>query len=176
MPTSNGQVTARDIRQSSIKTLHIVDEAVATAKIPDLAVTFPDKIDDPFWVAVAESDLFHNVSLDTTPTVHATASFDVPAWVDQIFVFSAASAQMSNSSGGDQGLVVHTSYAGGERRGAEQQDIPNGDTGSVIHIQTFADTGVAGSTFTVELHVEVSTGTNSSNNGEINAIAIGTRD
>ena len=172
---SNGQVTGRDLRQGSVRTVHVVDDAITTPKIPDLAVTFPDKIDDPFWVAVAESDLFHNVTLTTDNTLQSSATVEVPAWVDQVFVFAVGKAQMFNSSGGDQQIVIHLAFDGGEPTGAEQQTIPNGDTGSITQVQTFSTVGVAGSTFAVDIYAEVSTGTNSANNGEVNAILVGTR-
>ena len=178
MPTSNGQVTSRDIRQAAVKTLHIDDDSVTAPKILDLAVTFPDKIDDPFYMAIGESARFHNVALTTTLTQQAVLSFSVPAWVNQVFLFSVSTAQMTNSSGGDQQIVVATGFEGApsESRSLRQnQTVPDNDVGSVAHVQTFATAGVAGATVTVEIHALVSPGTNSSNNGEVNAILIGTR-
>ena len=178
MPTSNGQVSSRDIRQAAVKSLHIGDDNVTTPKIADLAVTFPDKIDDPFYTAVGESARFHNVALTTTLTEQAVLSFVIPAWVNQIFIFAISTAQMTNSSGGDQQIVVSTGFEGtsSEDRGQRQnQTVPDNDVGSVVHVQTFATAGVAGSTVTVEVLALVSPGTNSSNNGEVNAILVGTR-
>ena len=179
MPTSNGLITARDIRQKAVKSLHIVDANVTTSKIADLAVTFPDKIDDPFYVAVGESALFHNAALTTTFTEQAALSFAIPAWVNQIFVFAISTAQITNTSGSDQQIRVSTGFGGtsndsnvGDR---QTHTVPNNDVGSVAHVQTFATTGVAGSTFTVEVLARVDPSTNSINNGEFNAFLLGTR-
>ncbi len=179
MPTSNGQITARDIRQKAVKSLHIVDANIITSKIADLAVTFPDKIDDPFYVAVGESALFHNAALTTTFTEQASMSFSIPAWVDQIFVFAISTAQITNTSGADQQIVVSTGFEGTTDEfnvGARQNHtVPDNDVGSVAHVQTFDAVGVAGSTFSVEVIAKVSPSTNSSNNGEVNAFLVGTR-
>ncbi len=178
MPTSNGQVTSRDIRKKAVKSLHIVDANIVTSKIADLAVTFPDKIDDPFYVAVGESARFHNVALTTTLTEQASMSFAIPAWVNQIFIFAISTAQMTNTSGSDQQIVVSTGFEGtstADRGFRQNQTVPNNDVGSVTHVQTFATVGVAGSTFTVEVLALCSPSTNSSNNGEVNAFLLGTR-
>lgn len=175
MPTSNGQVTSRDLRQRSVKTLHIVDDNVTTPKIADLAVTFPDKIDDPIFSAVGESARFHNVSFTTTLTEWAALAFDLPAWVNQIFVFAVATGQMTNSSGGQQDLVIATGFEGVEPFDEQQTAVLDGDVGSITHVQTFATPGVAGATVTVEIWAKVTNSTNSSNNGEVNAILVGTR-
>ena len=176
MPTSNGQITARDIRQKAVKSLHILDANVTTPKIADLAVTFPDKIDDPFYVAVGASARFHNVALTSTVAEYASLAFAIPAWVDQIFILAISTAQITNSSGGQQDLVILTGFEGvGPPDDAQQTAVLDGDVGSITHVQTFATGGVAGSTFTVEIWAKVTTSTNSSNNGEVNAFLVGTR-
>ena len=175
MPTSNGQVTSRDIRQQAIKTLHILDDAVATAKIPNLAVTFPDKIDDPIWATTAISESYTNASLTTTPQEIGSLSVAVPAWVDQVAVFALADIQIGAGSTSPQGIVLSTRIDD-SNNGANQHDVTTGTTINLSHPQSANLVGVAGSTFTVNIYAWTSTGTNSSsNNGRVHVVAVGTR-
>lgn len=175
MPTSNGQVTSRDIRQNAVKTLHLLDEAVTTAKIPDLAVTFPDKIDSPIWSAAFGALLFHNVSLTTTPTVFGSVDIDIPAWVDQVAIFAVGVFQITNTSGAEVSVFPGIEIDG-DVVGGQTHEIPDSSTktvGPILDTQNSA--GVAGSTITVSMEVFLSTGTNSANFGRIAGIAVGTR-
>jgi len=174
MPTSNGQVGRYDIRREAVHTDHIVDEAVVTAKIPDLAVTFPDKIDDPVWSTTFQGRAFTNESLDTTFQTFTDITFDVPSWVDNVSVFAMGRFQITNTSGSD-----YTVYPGieieGEVRGGVSQFVPNNSTQSMMMSRVDDLIGVAGSTLAVTMEVALSAGSNSANFGIINGIVVGTR-
>jgi hypothetical protein len=174
MPTSNGQIGRYDIRRGAVDSTKIMDEAVTTAKIPDLAVTFPDKIDDPIWSSTFYSVAFHNASLTTTETTHGTATFDAPAWVDEVSVFAVATVQMTNSSGGSQTLIFDLDIAT-PAGGGLNLTVPDSSTLSGSLAQVASLIGVAGSTVTVSLQTWLNTGTNSANFGIIGGIVVGTR-
>lgn len=174
MPTSNGQITSRDIRQEAIKTLHIVDNAVATAKIPDQAVTFPDKIDDPIWSTTFGTFSAANETITTTRTIFISETVDVPAWVDQLSVFVAGTLQLTNTSGGDV-LMQVASFVDGAGGGGVNHEAVNNQTQTTTDFTVVNVAGVAGSSILVELEASVSTGTNTDNRMYIYGIAVGTR-
>ena len=174
MPTSNGQVTGRDIRQKAIKQSHVFPAAIDTTELAGLAVTV-DKTDDPQFVGVGESDRFHDVSLTTTLTERASFTVTIPSWVGQIFVLAIGGAQFTNSSGSTQSIIAEVTINGDPSiTTGTQQGIPTGITASVTDVAVAA-VATPGSTVTIGVNVKVSPGTNSSNNGEVHAIVTGTR-
>lgn len=172
MPTSNGQVTTRDIRRDAIVETLIRDEAIATAKLANLAVTV-GKTDEPLFVTAVESEPFINPTLTTIETEQATVTVDVPSWVSQVSVFAIANCQMSNSSGGDQNLAV-SARVNDSDDGGRVMTVINNDIGSLDHFEA-ADLLVPGTSVDVSVYAWLSTGTNSANNGAVWAIVIGTR-
>jgi len=174
VPTSNGQVTSRDIRQKAVKTIHVVDGSITTPKIPDLAITFPDKIDDPIWSTAFGDRLFSNETIDTTPTSYGSLSVDIPSWVDQIAVFALGHFQLTNTSGGDV-LMSMGIEIDGEVQGGHSHEAVNNQTQVMSDARIANLIGVAGSSITVDMEVSISTGTNSSNGATINGIIVGTR-
>ena len=175
MPTSNGQITSRDLRKEIIKTPHIRDEQVTTGKIPDLAITFPDKIDDPIWVDVAYDIALLNESLTTTPQTFDGPTLTVPAWVDNISVLFIGTFQMTNSSGGNQNAIMDVDLDGSEAGGGVTFTLANNATNNFTLSQVASLNGVSGSTVTSKMDAWLSTGTNSSNFGVMSIIGIGTR-
>ncbi len=126
---------------------------------------------------VGESARFHNVTLNTTLTNLASLSVDIPTFVGRIFVFAIASAQMTNTSGGAVDLIVAAQINGVEPAGSadrQQGQVVDNSTGSLAHNFTTALSS-PGSTVTVEVWSRVSSGTNTSNNGEVNAVVLGER-
>ena len=174
MPTSNGQVGRYDIRREAVHTDHIVDEAVATAKIPDLAVTFPDKIDDPIWVYSDSASLFVNATITTTESSFGDLSFDVPAWVDAVTITAIGHFQLSNNSGGTINMqaVVEIDE---DSVGAYSHSVTNNQTQLMTPTRVRSLIGVAGSTITCSLVVSVNSGSNTSNVGRMRVIVVGTR-
>lgn len=173
MPTSNGLITSRDIRQDAVKTVHILDDAIVTSKIPDLAVTFPDKIDDPTWVRAFFGVVFQNTTLTTSVQTYSIV-VDVPAWVDALSVLAIGALQMTNTSGSTVELIadvdIETASAG-----AWTVSIPNNSVGQLRPLSVTNVIGVAGSSITVSVDVRLSSGTNASNFGSVYGIAIGRR-
>ena len=122
MPVSNGQVSRYDIRRDAVHTEHIIDEAIATAKIPDLAVTFPDKIDDPIWTEVQFFDAESGATLTTTPQITASVDISVPAWVDRVSIFAIGEQQVSNTSGSTINARARLELDGDKLNGGQQRD------------------------------------------------------
>lgn len=175
MPDVHGNITAGDLAQGLVQEFHLRDEAVTTGKIPDLAVTFPDKIDDPIWVTTASGGDFNNETITTTPTVFGQSfSIAVPAWVDQVSVLAIGHFQLTNTSGGDV-LMSCGVEIDGEVTGGFSHEAVNNQT-QVMAVSRSADLiGLAGSSFTVQMECSISTGTNTSNVGRVRALVIGTR-
>ncbi len=176
MPTSNGQVGSRDIRQSAIKQSHVFPAAIGTTELEDLSATI-SKVASPSFVFVGESARFHNVTLTTTNTNLSSLSVDIPTFVGRIFVMAIASAQITNTSGGAVDLIVSATVNGIEALGSadrQQGQVVDNSTGSLSHVFTTA-MSAPGSTVTAEVWARVSSGTNTSNNGEINVVVLGER-
>ncbi len=172
MPISNGQITSRDIRQKSIKTLHVVDEQITTPKLAALSVSI-EKVADPIFVFAGESEPFIDVSLTTTFQEWTSLTATIPSWVGLIHVFGVANCQITNSSGGDQS--VNTSCrVNDEDDGARTRDIINGDLGGVDHYEAVS-ISTPGSTVQISVYARVSSGTNSDNSGAVWAIVLGER-
>ena len=175
MPDIHGNITAGDLAQGLVQGYHLRDEAVSTAKIPDLAVTFPDKIDDPIWVDVAYDLAMLNESLTTSVQTFDGPTLTIPAWVDQITVVVTGTFQMTNSSGGNQNAIMDVDVGGAESGGAVTFTIVNNATNNFSLTQVASLTGVAGSTLTTHMDAWLSTGTNSANFAVMSVLGIGTR-
>lgn len=173
MPTSNGQVTSRDIRQLAIRSNHIRDEAVETDALASLAVSI-DKTSDPVWVLGGRAISAVDASLTTTYTQVVSSSLDVPSWVGEVSVLAIARLQANNTSGGVQGYRVQFSINGEEISGGFQGDVPNNGTGEVVGIRGFT-ISAPGSTITVAARAATVTGTNSRNYTYLSWLAVGTR-
>lgn len=173
-PTSNGQFTARDIRKQSIDTLHLRPGAVVTDTIEDLAVTFPDKLDDPTWSTTFGGLLFHNETVTTTPTSFGTLLVDVPAWVNAVSVFAHGYFQLSNTSGSTVLMSAGVEIAG-EVEGGNSQSCANNETEVMNFFRVANLIGLAGSSFFVDAEVSISSGTNASNHASIAGIVVGHR-
>lgn len=175
MPTSNGQISGRDIRQDTLRTVHMKDLIVTTPKIDDLAVTFPDKIDDPIWSTAITGGLFQNATITTTLTVFGeTLTVDVPAWVDQVSIFALGIFQLTNTSGGDVLMTAGVEIAGEVQQGRSHEAV-NNQTQVMSTARVANLIGVAGSSITVQMACQISTGTNTTNNGGIYGMAVGSR-
>jgi hypothetical protein len=175
MPTSNGLVTGRDLRRGLLNAAHFpADPLIGTDFIQDQAITFPDKIDDPPWVHVFESNPGINVSLDTDYQEYASTTISIPAWVDQIHVLAIGIVAINNSSGG--ALHVYSSTrVNGEDDGAFRVSVANNFIGHAVHCEEASRTGVAGSTITVDVYSKLDSGTNSVNKGAVWGIVLGSR-
>ena len=172
MPTSNGQVTSRDIRQNAVKQLHVSPAAIDTTELADLAASI-GKVADPTFVFAGESEPFINPTLTTAQTEQASLDVTIPSWVGLIHVFGVANVQMTNSSGGDQQLNV-SCRVNDEDDGARNETTINGDTNSLDHFESVS-ISTPGSTVQISVYAWVSTGTNAANNGTVWAIVLGER-
>jgi len=119
MPTSNGQITARDIRQKAIETGHLIDENVTTDKLADLAVT--DTKNNTLIDFDAQTGFASNVTLNTTETQHVEVDVDVPAWANlalwvvdssiQVSVGGSAVTMIYRIVVGDDGSLTGSGFA-----------------------------------------------------------------
>ncbi len=176
MPTSNGQVGSRDIRQNAVRQLHVFPAAIGTTELVDLGATIA-KVAEPSFVFVGESARFHSVTLTTTNTQLSQLTVTIPTFVGRIFVMAIASAQMTNTSGGAVDLIVSATANGAEAVGSadrQQGQVVDNSTGSLVHVFT-TTLSTPGSTVTAEVWARVSSGTNTSNNGEVNVVVLGER-
>ena len=173
IPTGRG-FKPFELTKGVVEEQHIKDEAVATAKIPDLAVTFPDKIDNPIWVTAFGTFTASNVSITTTETTQISETVDVPAWVDQVSVFLVGILQLTNTSGSNYDAIFAT-FADGVGGGGIQQNFPNNENTSMVDATVANLAGVAGSSITVEATSRLSSGTNSSNQHYVYGFAVGLR-
>ena len=172
MPTSNGQITRRDIRQAAVQTSHLTDDLITEPKLLDLAVSV-DKNNAPSFVFANESNGFHNITLTTTVTEVSSFTVTIPSWVGIIHVFAIATLQLTNTSGSDvNGLV--SCRVNDELDGTGDQTIINGDTGRVHHVEAVS-ISTPGSTVQISNYSGLSSGTNTSNNGRVYGIVLGER-
>ena len=172
MPTSNGQVGSRDIRQKAVKRSHVFPAAIDTPELADMAATV-DKVENPIFVFAGESEPFTNPTLTTTHTEQTSLDVTIPSWVGVIHVFGVANVQMANSSGGDQSLNV-SCRVNDEDDGARSMTTLNGDTGSLDHFEAVS-ISAPGSTVQISVYAWVQSGTNAANNGGVWAIVLGER-
>ncbi len=172
MPTSNGQVTARDIRQQAVRTLHLTDLNVTEPKLADLSVTV-DKAAAPSFVFAGESPGFHNAALTTTAQELDSLTVNVPSWVGVIHVFGVANSQFTNSSGGNQQLNV-SCRVNDEDDGARSSSVANGFVLSHDHHEAVS-ISIPGSTVQISNYTWMGSGTNSSNNGHVYVVVLGER-
>lgn len=172
MPTSNGQITSRDLRKGLLASSHFPsDPLVETGFIQDLAVTFPDKIDDPIWVTTFGTFTASNETITTTRTTFVSEVVDVPAWVDQVSVFLFGALQASTSSTQLLNIATIVDGVGGGGTSHEAQS----QTQITFDVTVANLAGVAGSSITVELEAFVSSGTNASNQMYLYGFVVGQR-
>lgn len=159
---SEGQipVSGLDIRQTTVKTQHLVDLQVTTPKIADVAVTI-EKTDEPVWVRDVFTQGITNSALTTTLADIITETFDIPAWVGRVSVAAHARIQPRNTSGGVQGYALQVAF-NGSGIGAATGDVPNGSIGEVTNPTAFTMT-TPGATLEVTCRARTTTGTNSEN-------------
>lgn len=173
MSITDGDIAERlDLRPNSIKTVHVRDDAIATAKIPDLAVTFPDKIDNPSLATAFEAA--GSLLVTTTPTAFST-TIDVPAWADSAAVFAIAQLQVSNTTGAGFNAQVRCSVDGNPASGALSTTIQNNTTGSAIDFQRINLIGVAGSTITVSATCSINAGSPAESYVHVGGVAVFSR-
>ena len=172
MPTSNGQVGSRDIRQKAIKNSHVFPAAIDTAELADMSATV-NKVEDPTFVFAGESEPFSDASLTTTFQELTSIDVTIPSWVGLIHVFGIANALMNNSSGGNQGLNV-SCRVNDEDDGSRRQDVVTGTVGTVHHVEAVS-ISTPGSTVQISAYVSLTTGTNSGNNGAVWVVVLGER-
>lgn len=162
MPTSNGLVTARDIRQKAVKTLHIVDENVTTDKLIDLAVT--DVKNETLIDFDAETVFGSNVTINTTETQHLEVDVTVPSWASLALFVVDASIQIT--TGGSALTLFYRTPVGdsGEPTGTGFTRTLAANQTDSLHPQESTKTSVTpGSTVSVGLWAWVSSGSNTSN-------------
>lgn len=170
MPTSNGQITSRDIRQKAVKTLHIVDENVVEDKIADLAVTTA-KIED--YVDLASSqDYVGGVGLTTSWQNTATATIDVPAWADQLTIYGTYFTRIIAGSDQELYLAVQIDNANTPTGLGAGGAADSGERETVYHPFSTQLSGVAGSTVSVYGFSRVSTGSTTADLNGIELLAI----
>ncbi len=172
MPTSNGQVTARDIRQQAVRTLHLTDLNITEPKLNDLAVTV-DKNSAPTFVIAEESEGFHNITLTSTVLELSSFTVTIPSWVGIIHLFAIANLQLTNSSGSDVNGRVEC-RVNDEFDGQGTHTIITGDTGRLFHVEAVS-ISMPGSTVQISNYSGLSTGTNTSNNGRVYGVVLGER-
>lgn len=180
MPTSNGQVGRYDIRREAIDATKIMDDAVVADKVKDLAITFPDKIDDPIWTFAKQGEFWNGASpnggtLDTTHTEFGQILIDIPAWIDQIAVHITADIQFTNDTGSSVAFLSIQAALNGQVYDTNQVTVPNTATASVYHTQVVDIAGVAGSSITVGAVCWISSGSSTNHNGNVRALIVGTR-
>ncbi len=169
MPTSNGQVTARDIRQKAVKSLHIFDANVTTSKIADLAVTLEKNAEVIDW-EVGENQA-QNVTINTTFTAHASVDIDIPAWATVTAVSTASKLQATITS--DTTFVYWTTIdSPGEPGGAWNEELAMTGIRHLDHTRYWEATVTPGSTVTVEFWIRTSSGSNTSNIVRLDTLAL----
>lgn len=172
MPVSNGQVGRYDIRRGAIRFDHIRDGEIGAVKLADASISF-DKIEDASYAATFTANPVANASFTTTFTTISTAEVDIPSWVGQASISAIAKVEMTNSSGGDQTLIVRIRFAGSSD-GQAQNSIRDGDVGTVVETGT-VNVAAPGTTVDVEVQVALDTGTNSVNQTRLGGDIIGER-
>lgn len=160
------------IRQGTISANNLAAASVETAKLAAQAVTI-EKTDEPVWSYAVESNPFFDVSLTTTPQECTSVDIAVPSWVGNLTVFAIANAQMRNTSGGDQGLVVSCRINDNDD-GGRLTTAANNTTVSLHHVEAFS-VAAPGSTIQASVYAWVASSTNSDNSGAVWAICLGTR-
>ncbi len=172
MPTSNGQVGSRDIRQAAVQTFHLTDDLVTEPKLLDLSVSV-DKNNALTFVIAEESEGFHNITLTSTVLELSSFTVTIPSWVGVIHIFAIATLQLTNTSGSDVNGQV-SCRVNDELDGTGDHTIINGDTGRLHHVEAVS-ISTPGSTVQVSNYAHVSSGTSTSNNGRVYGIVLGER-
>lgn len=159
-PTSNGQITGRDIRQASIRTLHLLDKNVTEPKLADLAVTI-DKSEVVVDFASAQ-DFAQNVTLDTTLRNQVTAVLDVPSWAGLATVTGLLSLQVSGTVGDFNVSAAVVIADTAEPGNFATQAMKNGETHQVIRANVLS-LSAPGSTLSVYGWAYITAGTSPQN-------------
>lgn len=161
MPTSNGQVTARDIRQSAVKTLHLRDEAVATAKIEDLAVT----VDKNYTMVDFDNviDVAANASITTSWLQFATTDIDVPAWATRALFIVHMNLGLSITTSKTLNFTSIIDDEGQEPLSWRANYVTATGWRQTTHTRTSKRTVTPGSTITVGGWIKCTSGSNSNN-------------
>ena len=172
MPTSNGQVGSRDIRQNAVRQLHVFPAAIDTAELADLAASI-DKVEDPIFVFAGEGNGFRNVTVNTTFTELDSLTVTIPSFVGIIHVFAIAYFQLSNSSG-SKTLMAVSCRVNDEDDGGHSHDVSNNETAVMTHTEAVS-ISTPGSTVKISNYPQIGAGTNTSNQGRTYAIVLGER-
>lgn len=170
MPTSNGQVTSRDLRQGSVRTLHVVDENVTEPKLAAQAVTI-DKLSDAVSFARVSAAINSEGTLTTTPTEFVVVTIDVPAWAGEALIKAEGRVQVSTGATA-RTLVYRLALNDPDPAidiGSNQTLPANSITNKVI-TDTWSIT-TPGSTITVGFWSHLSSGSESSFNQRVQATA-----
>lgn len=179
MPTSNGQVTSRDLRTKAVRQSHVFPAAIGTTELAALAVTV-DKLDDPIFVTAPADDVGVGTNLGAllpVGTAINTITVTIPSWVGQLSVFIFIRLQITNTSGGGTNAAVAIGvndnvFEGGSRATVDDtevglitlaQSVDLASPGSTITIDGFGGSGLLGGS------------TPNSYGSRLNAIVIGTR-
>ncbi len=170
MPTSNGQVTSRDIRQKAVKSLHIVDANVTTAKLTDLAVTLEKNNEQMDWER-ADEDFTQNVTINTTWTAHNSVDIDVPAWATIMALSTTGDLQATITSDTTFFYWVSIDQPGVEPGGSNTHELAMTGTRHLLQTNYWESTVTPGSTITVEFWIKTSTGSNTSNVVRLDTLA-----
>ncbi len=161
MPTSNGQVTARDIREKAVKTFHIVDDNVTTSKLTDLAVTV-DK-NNTMIDFDAETSSVSNVTINTTETQHLTVDVTVPAWSTLALWVVDASLQVTTVGALELRYRIVIGDDGNPTGAGFAQTVPASSTQSIHPQESIKQSVTPSSTVTVGLWAWVDSSSNASN-------------
>ena len=172
MPTSNGQVGSRDIRQKAIKQSHVFPAAIDTLELADLAVTV-DKANDPLFGFAGEGDPWSNETLTTTDQELSSLTVDIPTWVGRIFVTGIALFQLTNTSGSDVLMTVSCRVNDADNFRASHEAV-NNQTQVVTHFEVVG-LSAPGSSVKISTYAKISTGTNTANQGRVWANVLGER-
>lgn len=120
-------------------------------------------------------DGFTNVSLTTTHTEHSSIVFTIPSWVVTVFVLAYGMAQITNSSGGVQGVVTRLLREGTTFGINPTQDVANGQIGGTTATGVTSLARPVDGTLTVTQEARVTVGTNSANLVHLSALVLGIR-
>ncbi len=170
MPTSNGQVTSRDIRQKTIKSLHIVDENVTTAKLTDLAVTLEKNNEQVDWER-ADEGISQNVTINTTWAIHSSVDIDIPAWTTIMALSTTGDLQATITSDTTFNYFVSIDQPLIEPSGSFTHELAMTGTRHLHQTNYWESTVTPGSTITVEFWIRTSSGSNSSNFVRLDTLA-----
>jgi hypothetical protein len=128
----------------------------------------------PIWPDHDDA-LVQNVSLTTTPTAHATASYSPPAWVQQVIVLASMNFQMTNSSV-DKNMQFRIDIDGAPGTGGGNHGVSS-TVQTTQHVSRNSSALLTSwsNPFNVDAVCSINTGTNASNVIRVNALVLGLR-